>query len=140
MIPYLIFAALQGVAFSNSPVPPAIVLPPQSVPPAAIQAIGTLSGPRKRIPAQSYISLGGEDYPVAALGARAEGTVRFTLTVDPGGRVVGCTVVHSSGSSVLDQATCNIMRRRARYTPAMDSNGNPVAGTITEAIVWKYPR
>jgi hypothetical protein len=36
-------------------------------------------------------------------------------------------------------ATCNIMRRRARYRPAMDSNGNPVAGTIVQQIEWKAP-
>ena len=141
-IAYLILAAAQGVTFSNSvpPQAPPLVLPPQSLPPGAIQATGTLSGPRQKMPAQRFISPGGEDYPAAAIGSGAEGTVRFTLTVDPNGGVVGCSIVHSSGSSVLDQATCRLMMRRARFTPALDSNGNPVAGTITQDVVWKSPR
>jgi periplasmic protein TonB len=144
---YLILAAAQapapGVTFSNTvppPAAPALVLPPHSVPPAAIQATGTLTGPREQIPPQRYFSPAGDDYPAAAEGTGAHGTVRFTLTIDPSGRVVGCTIVHSSGSAVLDEATCKIMTRRARYTPAMDSNGQPVAGTITQDVVWKAPR
>ena len=143
MIAYLILAAAQGVTFSNTvPPPPApsLVLPPQSIPPGAIKATGLLTGPRERIPAQRYLSPGGDDYPAAAIGSHVEGPVRFTLTIDPSGRVVGCSIVHSSGSAVLDAATCNIMRRRARFTPAMDTNGNPVAGTITQDIIWKAPR
>jgi protein TonB len=141
MIAYLILAAAQGVTFTNTVPPPAappLVLPPQSLPPGAIQATGIMTGPRERGSAQSYIS--PDDYPAAALGSRAEGPVRFTLTIDPGGRVVGCTIVRSSGSATLDAATCGIMHRRARFTPAMDSNGNPVTGTIIQEIVWKLPR
>ena len=63
----------------------------------------------------------------------------FVLTIDPSGRVIGCNITQSSGSPVLDAATCNIMRRRARYTPAMDSNGNPTAGTIEQQIEWNVP-
>lgn len=145
-IAYLILAAVQapavGITFTNTvpPQAPPMVLPPQSVPPAAIPAPGMLRGPQEHIPPQRYFSPAGDDYPAAAEGTGAQGTVRFTLTIDPSGRVVGCTIVHSSGSAVLDAATCNIMHRRARYTPAMDSNGNPVAGTITQDVVWKAPR
>lgn len=38
---------------------------------------------------------------------------------------------------MLDRATCQLIHRRARYTPAMDSNGNPAVGTIEQEIVWK---
>jgi hypothetical protein len=31
------------------------------------------------------------------------------------------------------------MRRRARFTPAMDSNGNPAAGTVDDQIAWHLP-
>ena len=42
-----------------------------------------------------------------------------------------CSVTSSSGSSALDQATCRILRSRARFTPARDSSGNPTTGSDT---------
>jgi protein TonB len=138
-IAYLVFAAaVQGVAVSNSPAPPTIVIPPQSVPPAAMQPPGQMiRGPQERGTAQSYFS--PDDYPAAARGSGAPGTVRFTLTIDPGGRVVGCAITQSSGSAVLDAATCRIIRRRARYIPAIDATGMPTSGTIEQEVVWKAP-
>lgn len=140
-VAFLILAAAAvppNVTFGNSAPPqPALVLPPQSVPPPAMQPPHTVSGPQERGSTQSYISR--DDYPAEAVGTRAQGTVRFTLTIGPDGRVIGCAISQSSGSEVLDRATCNIISRRARYTPARDSNGNPVAGTIDQQIVWKLP-
>jgi protein TonB len=134
---FLLLAAVPpGIAVVNT-APPPVVLPPQSLPPAAIQPAVVLQGPQERGSTQSYIS--PDDYPAAAEGSGAHGIVRFTLTIDPAGRVVGCNIRQSSGSSVLDAATCNIMRRRARYTPARDSNGNPAVGTIEQQIEWKAP-
>ena len=134
----LVAAIPPGIAVTNT-APPPVVLPPQSLPPAAIQPPVVIRGPQERGTAQSYISPMGEDYPVAALGSGARGVVRFILTIDPSGRVIGCSITQSSGSSALDMATCNIMRRRARYTPAMDSNGNPAVGRIAQEIEWKLP-
>ncbi len=94
-------------------------------------------GPQERGTIQSYFST--DDYPAEARGTGAQGLVRFTLTIDPGGRVIGCTITQSSGSAVLDDATCRIMQRRARYTPAMDDNGSPTTGTIEQEITWKVP-
>ena len=77
------------------------------------------------------------EYPAGANGA--QGTVGFQLTIDPAGRVIGCAVTRSSGSRVLDEATCRLLQRRARYTPARDSNGNPAVGTVEDDVVWKLP-
>jgi protein TonB len=140
MIAYLILAAAvqappPGVAVSNT-VPPQVVLPPHSVPPAAMQPPPAIvRPPQERGSAQHYVT--PLDYPAELQGSGAQGTVRFTLTIDPSGRVIGCNVTQSSGSPVLDRATCQLIHRRARYTPAMDSNGNPAVGTIEQEIVWK---
>jgi len=80
-----------------------------------------------------------EDYPAAAIQVRQQGTVRFRLDVGPSGRVSGCTILVSSGSSVLDSTTCALMQRRARFTPATDSSGNPVQSSIDEQYSWKLP-
>ena len=138
MFAYLLSLAAvpPGIAVVNT-APPPLVLPPQSLPPAAMQPPHVIRGPQERGSTQSYIS--PDDYPAAAVGTGAHGIVRFTLTIDPSGRVIGCNITKSSGSSALDYATCTIMRRRARYTPAMDSNGNPTIGTIEQQIEWKVP-
>ncbi|MEQ7873086.1 energy transducer TonB [Sphingomonas sp. ASV193] len=79
------------------------------------------------------------DYPPAAQDAQQQGTTRFSLTVGPDGRVSDCQVTGSSGSSSLDQATCNILRRRARFTPAMNTAGQAVSGSASGAIKWVLP-
>ncbi|HEX4738404.1 MAG TPA: energy transducer TonB [Allosphingosinicella sp.] len=80
------------------------------------------------------------DYPDEAIRAGAQGTVRFALEVAADGHVTGCTVEMSSGSPVLDQATCQIMTARAQFTPAHDSRDQPTADTVRAAIRWVLPQ
>ena len=68
-----------------------------------------------------------------------QGTTSVRLTIGTDGRVSGCEVTGSSGSSALDSATCNILRRRARFSPAMDSNGSPTSDTYSQRITWRVP-
>jgi TonB family protein len=80
----------------------------------------------------------GDDYPASAQAAGAEGIVQAQLTVGPTGAVIGCNIIRSAGNGSLDSATCNILRRRAHFTPARDSDGNPTTDTvITPPIVWR---
>jgi protein TonB len=46
----------------------------------------------------------------------------------------------SSGSPDLDQATCDNVRRRARFAPATDGEGNPTTGSYTNSIRWVIPK
>jgi protein TonB len=39
----------------------------------------------------------------------------------------------------VDPATCRLYQRRARFTPARDDGGNPVAGTFTDRVRWQLP-
>ncbi len=77
------------------------------------------------------------DYPVSARAAREQGLVEFILDVGPNGRVTGCTITRSSGSAVLDSATCRLMRSRARFTPALNENGDSVADRFAHRIAWR---
>ena len=63
----------------------------------------------------------------------------FRLTVGTDGRVSECSVTSSSGSSTLDAATCKLITRRARFTPAKDADGNPVTDTYSNRIRWQIP-
>ena len=116
------------------PIPPVVQAPPPPPPPPP---------PRKVQSAQSAKGdlrtlFSADDYPASAQSSGAEGTVRASLTIGPDGRVVACNVTQSSGNGSLDSATCNILRRRAKFTPARDQNGQPVTDTITTPpIRWQ---
>ncbi len=80
-----------------------------------------------------------QDYPADAVAARQQGDVGFILDVGPNGRVSGCTITRSSGSAVLDDATCRLIRSRARFTPALDATGATVPDRIAGKIKWTLP-
>ena len=62
------------------------------------------------------------------------GTVGMTITIGADGRVSDCTPSHSSGKPGLDRSACAGMKRFARYTPALDDDGNPISSTTTQTI------
>lgn len=99
--------------------------------------------PSRRTPARPLRSLPGyitqDDYPAAALRDDQQGQVRITLDVGPTGRVTDCRITLSSRSASLDQATCRIMRSRARFEPAHDAKGVAVAGIYRATIAWRLP-
>lgn len=113
--------------------PTAPVAPPPPPPPPKPQ----IKPARARANLASYVS--NADYPSSAIRAEESGTTGFRLTVGPDGRVTDCSITSSSGSSALDDATCRIMRRRARFTPATDGNGRPTTDTVTQRIRWVLP-
>jgi protein TonB len=80
-----------------------------------------------------------DDYPLAALAAREQGKAGFRLSVDASGAVTACTIIASSGSQLLDDATCTLMRGTARLSPALDKKGRPTSGTYSSSITWKLP-
>jgi protein TonB len=116
------------------PIPPVVQAPappPPPPPPRKVQSAQSAKGDLRSL-------FSADDYPASAQSAGAEGTVQASLTIGPDGRVVGCNVTRSSGNSSLDGATCNILRRRAKFTPARDSNGQPTTDSIsTPPIVWR---
>lgn len=107
---------------------PAITPPPEAKKVAPARAKANLA---------SYVS--DEDYPSTAVRNEEQGTTRFRLGVGPDGRVKDCTVTGSSGSSALDMATCRLMRQRAKFTPAHDSDGKAMSDSVASAIRWVLP-
>ena len=114
------------------PVQPVIQPPPPPPPPPPVKrvepksAVGNLQG-----------LISGDDYPASALDNEEQGTVGVRLSIGPNGRVSGCDVTSSSGSRTLDSTTCRILRSRARFTPAQDSNGQPTSGSFSQRITWR---
>lgn len=80
------------------------------------------------------------DYPSRALREEREGVTGFRVTCTPEGKAADCTVTSSSGSPDLDQATCDNVRRRARFVAATDGEGNPTTGSYSNRIRWVIPK
>jgi TonB family protein len=77
-----------------------------------------------------------DDYPPSARRRNEEGAVGVAFTVDVWGRATRCTVTTSSNSDALDEATCALIERRARYTPARDAAGRAVESSKTLRFRW----
>ena len=78
------------------------------------------------------------DYPVGAWLLGQEGTVQAKLMVAPDGRVSECSILHSSGFAGLDSATCKLITKRAKFTPARDAKGQPTFDeVVTPPVAWR---
>ena len=77
-----------------------------------------------------------KDYPQEALRERQAGTVRLKYRVDKDGLPQECAVVQGSGSALLDQASCALIVKRARFRPALGSDGRPQDTLRAETIRW----
>ena len=119
------------------PPPPAIVLaPPPVVAPPPPRFTPKQAQPKGR--PGDWVTT--NDYPSRALREEREGTTGFRLSVGPDGRVTNCEITSSSGSPDLDAATCDNLRRRARFTPAMDGEGQPTSGSYSSRTRWVIPK
>jgi protein TonB len=98
--------------------------------------IGTSAGSGGRGPQRIAGALRDSDYPKAAAQLHAAGTVFVRLRIDPDGRVGGCEVTRSSGTPLLDGATCELVRKRFRYRPALDASGRPVLSYEATNFTW----
>ena len=115
----MLFVALTAAQLAASPAAQAAAEPP-ALPATRARALRNLA---------AYIH--GSDY------RDQDGRVQFELTVSPQGRATDCRIVTSSGSTMLDEWTCEIMVRRARFRPARDAAGNPVADAVRAWIGWE---
>ncbi|KRA83821.1 hypothetical protein ASD76_07340 [Altererythrobacter sp. Root672] len=65
--------------------------------------------------------------------------VGYSLIIGSNGRVSACDVVRSSGNSQLDEATCRLITRRARFDPATDGSGAKIIGSFSGTVLWQIP-
>ena len=67
------------------------------------------------------------------------GVARFQLDISKTGTITGCRVTGSTGHSELDDATCGLLQKRARFEPARGKQGEPVASKYAGAVRWELP-
>jgi TonB family protein len=78
-----------------------------------------------------------DDYPGAAQGRDQGGKVKFALLIAEDGRVADCTIIETSGVASLDSQACAILRSRARFRPAADSEGRAAKDAVVGKITWR---
>ena len=76
------------------------------------------------------------DFPSIALNKGQNAIVRFRLTVDSAGKVAGCAIPSATHGPQFVKATCDAISRRARFDPALDKDGKPVASYFVSSVVW----
>ncbi len=111
-----------------APPPP----PPPPTPPAKAQRAVPRGNPG------SWAT--NDDYPSSAIRAEESGTTGFRVEIGPDGKVTSCAVTGSSGSATLDDATCRLISRRARFTPAKDTSGAAVSDSYSNKVRWVLPK
>ncbi len=126
---------IQTVQTPPPPAPPQLqAAPPPAPPPPRFSAKGAVP---KGSPSDWVTT---DDYPPRALREERTGTTRFRLTVGTNGRPTGCEVTSSSGSPDLDEATCTYAQRRAKFSTAMDTDGQPTTGSYNGSVRWVIPK
>lgn len=79
------------------------------------------------------------DYPADAVRLRLQGTTAARWRIEPDGRVKDCFIVQRSDHPALDEVVCAALRSRARYLPAQDADGKPVAQIAMRRVFWRLP-
>jgi len=79
------------------------------------------------------------DYPEPAASQGKHGSAITSFEVTAEGRVENCRVIRSSGTAQLDEASCAIMTRRARFKPGVDAKGQPQTITTGITVHWIMP-
>lgn len=119
-----------------APPPPVLVVPTAPPPPPPPKFT-----PKKAEPKGNPGSWATpDDYPSRALREDREGVARFSVSVGPDGKVTSCSITGSSGHADLDDATCKLVTRRARFKPATDGDGNPTTGSYSNSVRWQIPK
>ena len=77
-----------------------------------------------------------EDYPYEADSEGKGGTVGVLFWIEATGRVSTCEVIESSAPPVLEKATCNVLTKRAKYSPARDAAGRPLRAPSFTRVRW----
>lgn len=91
----------------------------------------------QRLPhSTNVMGMTDNDYPTEEIDRRGQGRVIVRVTVSAEGRATACATVATSNTPAMDQATCAAVMSRARFIPALDAQGRPIAAQITESVMF----
>ena len=77
-------------------------------------------------------------YPELAKARQEQGQTSYSLTVNGAGLPTRCDITRSSGSAALDERTCQVVMRGARFAP--DPSGpSATLRRYDGGVAWKLP-
>ena len=56
---------------------------------------------------------------------------------DERGAVADCSITETSGYATIDAQSCAIIQERAKFEPAIDTQGKPTRSSYSQRITWK---
>jgi hypothetical protein len=76
------------------------------------------------------------DFPINAAMLGHNGLVQVRMDVDADGKMAGCHVLRRTNPDEFADLTCEILAKRARFSPALDVNGKPVKSFYMFKLHW----
>lgn len=77
------------------------------------------------------------EYPFHLLMSGQEATLAVRVTVNANGRASFCEIVDYSGPASFNDTACLLMLRHSRFSPATNSNGEPVPALWQTRITYR---
>jgi hypothetical protein len=79
------------------------------------------------------------DYPLDMLSSGQPAIVEFRLSVGPDGTPTACHIQSTTRPKEFDDAVCKSVMRRARFDPALDAAGKPLASYYRNTVRFQIP-
>lgn len=81
-----------------------------------------------------------DDYPKGGLHAGESASIHFRVSVGRDGKVEDCAVQSATQGADFARRTCTLISRRAKFDPALDTEGKPVPSYYVNTIRWLMRR
>lgn len=78
--------------------------------------------------------LSSSDYPVSLQTRAQQGIIHFRLSVGADGKPAGCHIQQSTRPAEFDDAICKGLMKRAKFAPALDAAGHPIASYFISTV------
>jgi Gram-negative bacterial TonB protein C-terminal len=79
------------------------------------------------------------DYPLDMLSRGQPAIVEFRLSVNADGKPAACYIQSTTRPKAFDDAVCKSVMRRARFDPALDARGQPLASYYRNTVRFQIP-
>lgn len=79
------------------------------------------------------------DYPLDMLDAGQPAIVEFRLSIGADGVPTACHIQSTTRPKAFDDAVCDSVMKRARFKPALDAEGKPLASYYRSSVRFQIP-
>jgi hypothetical protein len=99
-------------------------------------ALKSLSKPAVPLVPASQV-LTSADYPASMARSDMNGSAQYRIGIDEAGAVSSCHVLYQDEKAPFAEATCTALRKRAKFTPALDAQGKPIKAYMVGRTIWR---